>query len=116
VTSFGLLGIFHSKKIQSDTFSQDNIMAYNYSCPPPNISNMQPAMNSTMNLGLDTNCKIDNLGKKVEEIISKLTVLYTLGEKLNKFESVEFINSQFETNKSDVTIYKDRCFPNKIPK
>jgi len=27
------------------------------------------------------------LGKKVEEIISKLTVLDTLGEKLNKFES-----------------------------
>jgi len=68
------------------------------------------------------------LGKKVEEIISKLTVLDTLGEKLNKFEStmskvlanvervtkrvqdvkksVEFINSQFETNKSDVTSLK----------
>ena len=28
MTSFGLLGIFHLKKIQSDTFSQDNIMAY----------------------------------------------------------------------------------------
>jgi hypothetical protein len=26
VTSFGLLGIFHLKKIQSDTFSQDNII------------------------------------------------------------------------------------------
>lgn len=85
-------------------------------------------MNSTMNLGLDTNCKINNLGKKVEEIVSKLTVLDTLGEKLNKFESttskvlanvervtkrvqdveksVEFIKSQFETNKSDVTSLK----------
>jgi hypothetical protein len=48
---------------------------------------MQPVMNSTMNLGLDTNCKIDNLVKKVEEIISELTVLDTLREKLNKFES-----------------------------
>ena len=31
MTSFGLLWIFHLKKIQSDTFSQDNIMAYNSS-------------------------------------------------------------------------------------
>ena len=28
MTSFGLLWIFHLKKIQSDSFSQDNIMAY----------------------------------------------------------------------------------------
>ena len=28
--TFGLLGIFHLKKIQSDTFSQDNIMAYTF--------------------------------------------------------------------------------------
>ena len=28
MTSFGLLGIFLLKKLQSDTFSQDNIMAY----------------------------------------------------------------------------------------
>ena len=75
------------QQIPNPNIIQSSPTAGYYNCPPPNIANMQPVMNSTMNLGLDTNCKIDNLVKKVEEIISKLTVLDTLREKLNKFES-----------------------------
>ncbi|CAC5411895.1 unnamed protein product [Mytilus coruscus] len=81
-----------------------------------------------MNMGPDTNSKIVVLSQKVENMLQKLSLLDTFGEKLGKFGStiqtlatnvekvtnrigevekgMEFINSQFEENKKDLTKVK----------
>ena len=90
--------------------------------------NLQPIMNSTMNTGHDTNSKIDILSQKVEDMLKKLSLLDTFGEKLGKFnntiqtlatniekvtsrigeveKSMDFMNSQLEENKKDLTKVK----------
>ena len=99
-----------------------------YPYGPQPIPNIQPVMHSTMNMGHDTNIKIDNLDRKVEEMLTKLSMLDSFGEKIDKFErsmqtfssnvgkitdrvgdiekSLDFINSQFEGNRSDLSDMK----------
>ncbi|CAG2205479.1 unnamed protein product [Mytilus edulis] len=57
-----------------------------YPYGPQPIPNIQPVMHSTMNMGHDTNIKIDNLDRKVEEMLTKLSMLDSFGEKIDKFE------------------------------
>ncbi|CAC5378467.1 unnamed protein product [Mytilus coruscus] len=54
-----------------------------YPYGPQPIPNIQPVMHSTMNMGHDTNIKIDNLGQKVDEMLTKLSILNSFGEKKN---------------------------------
>ncbi|CAG2241201.1 unnamed protein product [Mytilus edulis] len=82
-----------------------------------------PLSQSTMNIGQDTNDKIDSLAQKVDQMFLKLSTLDKIDEKLKKFESsinnlaknvgtvnkrideiekgMEFVNSSFEVSKTE---------------
>ncbi|CAG2186310.1 unnamed protein product [Mytilus edulis] len=82
-----------------------------------------PLSQSTMNIGQDTNDKIDSLAQKVDQMFQKLSTLDKIDEKLKKFESsinnlaknvgtvnkrideiekgMEFVNTSFEVSKTE---------------